>query len=182
MFLTWTTIWLVEQTNLSPSGCVSIGFYKNPLLPPSKFIWLHLYSEKQSCVLTSDQRNKIRNGWRKLRGGMQILLFICIILALDCCPCFLLNSTLGPTRKLRCISWLQTPLCFGAFTANVYSNLKLICGFPMVMLLGKYLLQWASHSLQQLRKLQEDWMCSPEHGTCIVEPFTTPQQSFTWVI
>lgn len=103
IFLIWTTIWLAEQTNLSPSECASSGFYKNPLLPSPKIIWLHLYSEKESSVLTRDQRNKIRKGWRKLTRRMQILVFICTILtpALDCCPCFLLNSTMGPTRKFR---------------------------------------------------------------------------------
>lgn len=119
---------------------------------------------------------------------MQILLFICAILtlALDCC--FLLNSTIGPTRKFRCVSWLQTPLCSGAFTANVYSRLKFICGFPMVVLLGRCWLQLASHSLQQLQKLQECallsmihayWNLSPHQSSPLLVWVKSPQLNTT---
>lgn len=77
--------------------------------------------------------------------GRQILYYICtaLVLDLDCAPVFLLNSTIGPIRKFRCVSQPQTPQCSGAVTANVCSNMKFICGFSMIVLsmLGRCWLQ-----------------------------------------
>lgn len=75
--------------------------------------------------------------------GRQISYYICtvLVLDLDCAPVFLLNSTIGPTRKFRCVNQPQTPQCSGAVTANVCSNMKFICGFSMTVLLGRCWLQ-----------------------------------------
>lgn len=79
-----------------------------------------------------------------MREGRQILQYICtvlLVLDLDCCPQFLLNSTIGPARKFRCVSRPLTAGCSGAATANVCSNMKLICGFSTIVLLGRCWLQ-----------------------------------------